>query len=161
MNSSAIPRAILVMRRTLSNLDYIKQKETDEGPYYVTQLLNSFLGALVHPWEEYGNKLIGLSLDSDGLERWGKVKKEYPEDVDPENYGHLIKLMRHGMAHGNVTMLPAGDTEIEKIRIVNIDPRCGHRVWGAVISIEDARGLLNELVAVIEKFGLLAEGEGG
>ena len=41
----------------MGNLDFIEQHKSDDGPYEVTQLINSFLGALAHPF----GKSCGLS----------------------------------------------------------------------------------------------------
>jgi hypothetical protein len=40
-----------IMRRTMANLEFVEEHKSDIGPFEVTQLLNSFLGALAHPWE--------------------------------------------------------------------------------------------------------------
>jgi hypothetical protein len=37
----------------MQNLKFIEEHKRRDGPYEVTQLLNSFLGALAFPWEEY------------------------------------------------------------------------------------------------------------
>jgi hypothetical protein len=51
-----------VMHRTMHNLKFIEAQKTPHGPYEVTQLLNSFLGALAHPWEIYQSELCNRSL---------------------------------------------------------------------------------------------------
>ncbi len=40
-----------VMRRTMKNLEFVERSATPTGPFEVTQLINSFIGALAHPWE--------------------------------------------------------------------------------------------------------------
>ena len=42
-----------VMRRTMFNLRFIEEHQEQNGPFEVTQLVNSFLGALAHPWEHF------------------------------------------------------------------------------------------------------------
>ena len=42
-----------ILRRTIANLEFIEAYATLDGPYRTTQLLNSFLGALAHPWEQF------------------------------------------------------------------------------------------------------------
>jgi hypothetical protein len=39
-----------IMRRTMRNLAFIGQRVSIGDPFEVTQLINSFLGALAHPW---------------------------------------------------------------------------------------------------------------
>jgi hypothetical protein len=50
-------RIVDVMRRTMFNLRYIEESSADFGPYEVTQLVNSFMGAFAHPWERFKNEL--------------------------------------------------------------------------------------------------------
>ena len=38
-----------VVRRTMANLQFIEGHASARGSYEVTQLVNSFLGALAHP----------------------------------------------------------------------------------------------------------------
>ena len=60
------------MNRTKANLQLMNELQEKrrrdgidvekEGPYEVTQVINSFLGALVHPWEALLRKDDGRSL---------------------------------------------------------------------------------------------------
>ena len=52
-----------VIRRTMFNLRFVEKHAGQDGPYEVTQLLNSFLGALAHPWEELKPQLSLVDLD--------------------------------------------------------------------------------------------------
>ena len=46
-------------------LSFVRFLDLDlEGPYEVTQLINSFLGALAHPWEIYRADLTTMSLSA-------------------------------------------------------------------------------------------------
>jgi hypothetical protein len=51
-----------IMHRTMNNLEFIEAHAAADGPYEVTQLINSFLGALAHPWETYRDDLPTISL---------------------------------------------------------------------------------------------------
>lgn len=51
-----------IMRRTMANLDFIEKNAQPDGPFEVTQLINSFLGALAHPWEALQADLLALPL---------------------------------------------------------------------------------------------------
>jgi hypothetical protein len=92
MMSDIDPRDI--MNRTIENLDvinYLHQKNGDvpEGTrfqvYEVTQLVNSFLAALAHPWETFKQELKGKSLRQAQLDGWPSVTKDDPRDKDPED----------------------------------------------------------------------------
>lgn len=79
-----------VMRRTMHNLRFIEAHHGPRGPYEVTQLLNSFLGALAHPWEQYRNDLCSVSLSEAVTAGWPRVEKERPNDRDPKSLGDLV-----------------------------------------------------------------------
>lgn len=147
MNTSKEDRALMVMERSMANLEYIENNKTDNGPYEVTQLVNTFLGALAHPWEELKSEFKKQAIQDAEKAGWPRVTKELPTDTDPKNLGDLIRLMRNAMAHGGITLLPEGDCEIERIHLVNVDPRCGHRTWGTELTRDDARAFLDKFVA--------------
>jgi len=50
------------MRRTMANLEFVEAHSGPNGPYEATQLIDSFLGALAHPWETMGDDLPKLPL---------------------------------------------------------------------------------------------------
>jgi hypothetical protein len=151
MNTSKQDRVSMVMERTMWNLEFIDKHKQETGPYEVTQLVNSFLGALAHPWEELQAEFKRRTIEEAEKDGWPKVSKDSPEDVDPKHLGDLLRLMRNGIAHGNIQFLPEGDCEIEFIRIVNIDPRCGHRTWGTVLKKQDMRQFLDKFVETARK----------
>jgi len=147
MNTSKQDRTSMIMERSMANLKFIEEHKTDNGPYEVTQLVNTFLGALAHPWEELKSEFKKKSIKDAERTGWPKVIKQLPTDVEPKNLGDLIRLMRNAMAHGGITLLPQGDCDIERLHLVNVDPRCGHRTWGAELTLADARGFLDRFVA--------------
>jgi hypothetical protein len=59
-----------VMRRTMANLAFIERHKSDSGPYEVTQLINSFLGALAHPWEDMKSELRHMGLANASARGW-------------------------------------------------------------------------------------------
>ena len=54
------------MRRTMMNLAFLERHSAEDGPFEVTQLINSFLGALAHPWETPRADLPTASLAEAG-----------------------------------------------------------------------------------------------
>jgi HEPN pEK499 p136 len=105
----------------MQNLLFIEEHKTPNGPFEVTQLLNSFLGALAHPWEAYQNELCAKRLVEAAMLGWPNIAKERPRDRDPETLGDLVRLMRNAIAHGNVEFLPGSATDIKAIRVWNTD----------------------------------------
>jgi len=140
-----------IMRRTMLNLEFIEVHADPAGPYEVTQLINSFLGALAHPFEAMRTELMSLSLAETTTLGWPSITKEKPTDNELTCLGDLIRLMRNGLAHGNVEFLDGGDGQISSLRIWNIDPRTRTRTWGTVLSIDALRLLLCRFVELIEQ----------
>ncbi len=138
-----------IMRRTMHNLEFVEAHARVEGPYEVTQLINSFLGALAHPWETYRDDLIAMSLAAARTAGWPAIPKERPTDREPTSLGDLVRCMRNALAHGNVEFLPGAVGEIRALRLWNTDR--GARTWGAAVTTVDMRALLVCFVALAEE----------
>lgn len=139
-----------IMRRSMANLEFIERHATVAGPFKTTQLLNTFLGALAHPWEMFrDHDALRVDLAAAEADGWPSIRKQLPSDRDPRNLNDLVRMLRNGIAHGNIEFLPAGDGTIGALKIWNCPPR-QRRDWGAIISVRDMRALLT-------KFHLLAE----
>ncbi|MCW5881413.1 MAG: hypothetical protein KIS91_10820 [Anaerolineae bacterium] len=139
-----------IMHRTMFNLRYIEDRADKEGPYEVTQLINSFLGALAHPWEKYRPLLTNMSLDEARECGWPEMKKERTEDIDPPNFGELLRLVRNAFAHGNILFIPAS-TSCEIARIEFWNNRGDERTWGTTLDIADLRRFLDCFVALADE----------
>jgi len=138
-----------IMRRTMANLAFVEERAGPNGPYEVTQLINSFVGALAHPWEWMKDDLMQLPLTEIASKNWPAVQKEYPTDIEPNSLGDLVRLMRNAMAHGNIELYSDGRRQISAIRVWNI--KHGRRDWGAVVRIDDMRRFLECFVELIEE----------
>ena len=140
-----------IMRRSMANLAFVEAHACPAGPYEVTQLINTFLGALAHPFEAMRNDLMALPLTDAAVLGWPTINKERPSDTEPASLGDLIRLMRNGMAHGNLDYLSDGKGQIHALRVWNTRPRTGARTWGAVVPIADMRRFLGLFVELIER----------
>jgi hypothetical protein len=138
-----------IMRRTMANLEFVERHASDDGPFEVTQLLNSFLGALAHPWENLKRELNSISIVDAEREGWPILPRERATDQLPRSLGDLIGHLRHGVAHGNVSFLPGGHGEIAALRIENRYK--GVRTWGAIVTPEAMRLFLKRFVALVEE----------
>ena len=138
-----------IMRRTMANLEFIEEHKSDDGPFEVTQLLNSFLGALAHPWENLKEELNSISLEDVEREGWPNPQRERETDQLPSSLGHLIGHLRHGVAHGNISFLRGGHGEIAALRIENRYK--GVRTWGATVTLDAMRRFLDRFVALVEE----------
>jgi HEPN pEK499 p136 len=97
-----------IMRRTMRNLSFIEQHATNNGPYEVTQLINSFLGALAHPWESLKSELNSISIADAKSQGWPIPKAERATDHAQTTLGDVIRLLRNGLAHGHISFVSAG-----------------------------------------------------
>jgi hypothetical protein len=140
-----------IMHRTMLNLAYIEERAQRDGPFEVTQLINSFLGALAHPWEALKVDLMALPLVEASKRGWPNIIKERPADRDPQTLGDVIRLVRNGFAHGNITFLSGPKGEIRSLRVWNTNGHNGLRTWGAIISVADARQFLIRFAELAEE----------
>jgi HEPN pEK499 p136 len=138
-----------IMRRTMQNLKFVEAHAGTDGPYEVTQLINSFLGALAHPWERYRHDLSTMPLADAYIAGWPAIAKEWQSDREPDSFGDLVRYMRNALSHGNVEFLPGASADISALRLWNIDR--GRRTWGAVVRVADMRSFLLRFVAVAEE----------
>jgi hypothetical protein len=130
-----------IMRRTIANLEFVEAYATLNGPYRTTQLLNSLLGALAYPWEQfYDHPAMKLSVAEAIEQGWPKVNKERAGDLEPDHLSDLVRLLRNGIAHGNVAFRPGPNGEVAGLRIWN-ESR-GKRNWGTALSTEALRSFL-------------------
>ena len=139
-----------LMRRTMVNLAFVEGRATQDGPYEVTQLINSFLGAVAHPWESLRNELNSILIEDAANQGWLIPQPELVSDQVPMYLGDLIRQLRNGIAHGNITFLPGRHGEIAALRIVNRD-RSGKRTWGAILTTEHLRRILERFVSLVEE----------
>ncbi len=157
-----------VMRRTKRNLEIIEELHgrglpAADGPYELTQLLNSFLGAVALPRErDLGPKLAKISIEQ-AEERWGlpRMVDNYPElpvhthgrPKKPVNLDVLLQLMRNGLMHGNIEPMTGLTGEISRISIEN---RCscnhckGAPTWGTTLDVSELRRIFDTFVRVAD-----------
>ncbi len=138
-----------VLRRTIVNLEFVKKHRANGGPYEVTQLINSFMGAMAHPWESI-SRVPDLDLNETKLieakrKHWPILRHELPTDRIPRSYGQMLKWTRHSFAHGNIEFLSDG-INIVKVRFWNQDPYSrpnpDQRTWGTVVFVSELEDIL-------------------
>ena len=135
-----------MMQRTMANLKFVESHATQEGPFEVTQLVNSFLAALAHPWEKYKQQLNEIPLQEAFNDGWPMLTKELMADIDPRSLGDQLRLVRHAFAHGNIEFKSSGGNEITHLRICNINPGDRKRTWGTIVSVDDMHAFLEKFV---------------
>jgi HEPN pEK499 p136 len=138
-----------IMRRTMANLAFIEQRASSDGPFEVTQLINSFLGALAHPWETLRKELNSISISDAESQGWPIPQPEPTADQAATTLGDLIRLLRNGVAHGNISFLRGGHGQIAALQIENRNSQ-GRRTWGVIVTPETMRRFLERFVALVE-----------
>lgn len=146
-----------LIRRTLDNLQFIEQHKQRNGPWEVTQTVNSFLSIIAHPRERLLDPeaikwltLADPKVTSAGLPSFAS-SWEYDSE-QPRTLAQLLRLLRNGIAHGNVDLL--NRRELAALRpeakfdaMLNHDDVAGievwnadngkNRTWGTVLTVEE------------------------
>jgi len=107
-------------KRTRSNLDLLRelQRENPEKEIYeVTQLMNSMLGLLVFPQQNYVNKISKTPLSELEENGW-PVPHIVGQYQQVRNLNQLVRYLRNAIAHFNIKFQVDDDYEI-----------CGLHVW--------------------------------
>jgi len=145
------------MHRTLKNLEVINalhlhgHVEGKREVYEVTQLVNSFLSAWAHPWEEWERDLRCISLEEAREAGWPIKRPDDDRDEAPRNLGDWLKWIRNAMAHGNIRFLrdPSNPEDIGGVRLWN--QRGRWRTWGITLNIAELQQCLKCFVDLAEQ----------
>ncbi|ACI52469.1 hypothetical protein Gdia_2732 [Gluconacetobacter diazotrophicus PA1 5] len=134
-----------IMRRSLINLDFIEANYQDHGLYEVTQLVNTFLGAFIHPFEK----------SAKGKEFISYFRARPPpvpfaaKTAEDFNYLEFIYFVRHALAHGDLHYNANKIKQIESITLWN--SKYGEKAIRITLSIRDMRVLLLDFKNILEK----------
>ncbi len=139
---------LTMMRRTLRNLAIVERASKHGDGYEVTQLINSFLVAFIHPWEKLRPDICELNLARAALVH--PVIKGGPNCiVMPETVGQMLRFVRNSFAHGHVDFSPAVDGSIGAIKLWNVD-NSGRVNWRATVTPHDMHRFLIWFCEIIE-----------
>ena len=168
---------LLLMYRTIHNLDFINREKRHSGPFEVTQLINSFLSVVAHPWDRLldQKKLEETPLASNVFRRCRFPDfPALPVDGNPARMVYiydLLRVLRNGMAHGNRELvdrktlrklrqagpLPRGkESEIAGIKLWNQNDS-GATTWCTALDIYELRQALDGMMRICEKRSLWKE----
>jgi hypothetical protein len=131
--------------RSMKNLAFIiAAAEADEDVHPVTQTVGSLLGIVIFPWERHSfpwerhwfnavKKLRLVTAVNEGWPSW-EMSGSSVESNSVKTIGHLVKLLRDSVAHGNVTF----DSDSKRLSKVNVTfedfpPESGKMTWRGVI----------------------------
>jgi hypothetical protein len=137
-------------RRTKANLVAVERlRASGQDVYEVTQLVNSMLGLLVFPQQEYMKRIPQTPLEQLRQEGWPvpEVRGGFRQVSDLRQ---LVRYLRNAIAHFNVQFLYDGESQIRGLRVWNEDEREKKKTWEAELSVNDIRGIADRFITLLE-----------
>lgn len=133
--------------RTVRNLELVEDvAASGQEAFEITQLVNSTLGLLVFPKEEYYDAIPRKALQDLRDDGW-PVPAAVGELPDANDLQQLMRYMRNAVAHYNVQFLADTKGELNGFRLWN--EREGKKTWEAEVSTADLRDLLMRFIDVL------------
>ncbi len=137
------------IERTKANLVLVRSAvNTGQKAYEVTQLINSMLGLLVFPKEEFYNEIPNKKLADLEREGWPipQVRGNYPQ---VKNLKQLARYLRNGISHFNLRFTETGG-HVDGLIIWNVPPN-GKKNWKAELKIEELEGITDKFTQLLLK----------
>jgi hypothetical protein len=173
--------ALAIFDRTLVNLRYIQAQQETAYVFEFTALVNSLLGVLAHPWDQllHQGKLEEIRLDDQRVSKWGFPICESsrphtlgtPENMspdqnpNPQNLGKMLRLLRNGIAHGNIEVLDLDAYNVRRVpkpipvkytndivalEVWNCLVGSHTRVWGTVLTNRELKKLITGMERLVQ-----------
>lgn len=138
-------------RRTLANLETIRGLATKSGAtpaFEVTQLVNSTLGLLVFPQQQYFDDIPETSIADLALYGWPipEVLGDYPQ---APNLRQLIRMLRNAVAHCNLEFEAGAGNEIVALKVWNTRPGTNEVTWKARLTVENLDQITSKFVTLL------------
>jgi len=138
-------------KRTRKNLEALERLQNQgEEVFEATQLINSMLGLLVFPREEFVGRIPEKPLTDLKAEGW-PVPRMRPGFSQVPNLKELVRYLRNAISHFNVEFIGDGNNEIRTIRVWNTDPRTGTKTWEADLGLNDLRAIAERFTELLLK----------
>jgi hypothetical protein len=137
--------------RTQKNLHALRNLQASDPKsevYEVTQLMNSMLGLLVFPQQQYVTNIPKVPLSTLASQGWPvpKIVGDYPQ---VEDLNQLVRFLRNAVAHFNLKFLSDSDGRIRGLEVWNRDPRRQAVTWKAELSVEDIEKISQKFIELI------------
>ena len=129
-----------LMDRTLFNLDFVKRQARENGPYEFTQLLNSCLAVICHPWEKIRDEVENWDWIQAKACGWEPLPLARPSDKTPSSFYDELRQLRNGLAHGNLELYSGSNGQIHGVHIWN--ELKGTRTWGTMLTAKELEQVL-------------------
>lgn len=128
-----------------------KLQRNGEDVYETTQLVNSCLGLLVFPQQEFMDRIPETPLDQLARQGWPipRVVGNFKQVTD---LNQLIRYLRNAISHFNVQFIGDGHNEIRLLKVWNTNPRNGEKTWQAELSVSDLRKIAHMFSELLIEF---------
>lgn len=136
--------------RTRKNLETIRElKDSDaEGEIYeVTQLINSLLGLLVFPRQEFMTAIPRTSL-SDLEEAGWSIPTVVGSGPQVTDLNQLVSYLRHAISHFNLRFLDDGNNKIAGLEVWNENPP-GNEIWRAQLTLDELENICKKFMDLV------------
>jgi hypothetical protein len=140
-------------QRTQKNLQAIEYllKERKEGRdvpevFETTQLVNSTLGLLVFPQQQFVDDIPETPINELKEMGWPvpKVCSGFPQ---VEDLNQLIRYLRNAIAHFNIRFIGDGQNQISFIKVWNC--RDNKKTWEAELSVSDLQSITEKFIELL------------
>ena len=140
--------------RTKQNLLFIEENinKPDIKVYEVTQLVNSLLGLLIFPQQEFFEKLPKTSMTDLEALGWPKIHT-YPGYKPLGDLKTFLRYFRNGIAHFNIKFSADDNNNITGIQIWNHKggKKQNPKNWEIELSLNDLKIITEKFLELIEK----------
>ena len=137
-----------LIRRTLANLQFIDDRQSDDGPFEITQLVNSFLVILLQNWDDLESNWSHIEH---AKLKWPTIQSSRPNQQPWQSIGKI----RDAMAHGLFVFEEDDSKEICALHVWTCATPNHETVdWDARITVEAMRQML-ECFAMAAQRGVL------
>lgn len=124
--------------RTWKNYIFIEQSahERTAEVYEVTQLINSLLGLLVFPQQQYMQQIPETPLEELYVAGWPQIKMISGES-ECRTLRDLVRYLRNSIAHFNMEFYSNDNGELTGLLVWNMRGR--HKNWVALMTLDDIK----------------------
>ena len=135
--------------RTQQNLRAIETAEQNGACVFeTTQLINSMLGLLVFPREEFVDRIPKTPLSQLRSEGW-PVPRVRPGFAQASDLAELVRYLRNAISHFNLKFQRDSQSRISGVRVWNT--RCGEKTWEADLQLDELRGIAEHFTELLVK----------
>ena len=135
-------------RANLEAIEWLRNQSQHLPAYEITQLINSLLGLLVFPQQEFVNSIPATPLTQLQFQGW-PIPKIVGNFQQVKDLRQLVRYLRNAIAHFNIEFTADAKDQINGLRVWNDLPNNGPTNWKAELSIGDVKVLADKFVDLV------------